>query len=51
MRSKTGRREVIELLKTYERGELKRAKEERRAPASLQFLWDAVGLDRRSIVG
>jgi hypothetical protein len=51
VRSKAGRQQVIDLLKTYEQGELRRAREESREPASLQFLWDGVGLDRESILG
>jgi hypothetical protein len=48
VRSKSGGEQVIDLLKTYEQGELRRAEEEKREPASLQFLWDAVGLDREA---
>jgi hypothetical protein len=46
IRSKAGRMEVIELLRTYEIGERKEAEEQRRAPADFGFLWDELGLER-----
>ena len=44
MRSKAGRREVIELLRSYEFGEREQAERERREPCDLSFLWDELGL-------
>jgi len=49
--SPEGREKVIELLELYEDGEREKAEEENREPASLQFLWDAVGLDREEALG
>jgi len=46
-----GRAAVIGLLKLYEQGEARSARKEGREPASLQFLWDAVGLDRDEVLG
>lgn len=46
VRTPEGREDVIGLLKLYERGEERAAREEGRAPASFRFLWEAVGLDR-----
>lgn len=46
VRTAEGREAVIGLLKLYEEGEARTARNEGREPASLQFLWDAVGLDR-----
>ncbi len=46
-----GRAAVIGLLKLYEQGEARSARKENREPASLQFLWDAVGLDRDEALG
>jgi hypothetical protein len=51
VRTREGRENVIGLLKLYEQGEERAAREERRAPASFQFLWDAVGLDRGDLLG
>ena len=49
--SPQGREKVIELLKLYEDGEREKAEEEDREPASLQFLWDALGLAREEALG
>jgi hypothetical protein len=46
-----GREAVIGLLKLYEEAEARAARNEGREPASLQFLWDAVGLDRDEVLG
>jgi hypothetical protein len=46
IRSKAGRIEVIELLRTYETGERKEAEAQGRAPADFGFLWDELGLER-----
>ena len=46
-----GRAAVIGLLKLYEQGEARSARKEGREPASLQFLWDSVGLDRDEVLG
>ena len=45
-RTKRGREQVIDLLKLYEHEELEDAAAEGREPASLQFLWDELKLDR-----
>lgn len=49
--SAEGREKVIELLKLYEGDERNKAQQEDREPASFQFLWDAVGLDRDEALG
>jgi hypothetical protein len=41
-----GKREVIELLRSYELGELEHAQMERRSPTGLAFLWEELGLRR-----
>lgn len=41
-----GRKKVIELLELYEKGELEQASQQERQPASFEFLWQAVGLER-----
>jgi hypothetical protein len=46
IRSKAGRIEVVELLKTYEAGERKQAEGQGRPPADFGFLWDELGLER-----
>ncbi len=48
VRTPEGREAVIGLLKLYEEGEARAARAEGREPASLQFLWDAVGLGREA---
>jgi len=44
MRSKAGRREVVELLRSYEFGEREQAELQRRQPCDLAFLWHELGL-------
>ncbi len=51
VRTPEGREAVIGLLKLYEESEARAARNEGREPASLQFLWDAVGLDRDEVLG
>jgi len=51
VRTPEGRAAVIGLLKLYEQGEARSARKEGREPASLQFLWDAVWLDRDEVLG
>jgi hypothetical protein len=41
-----GKRAVIELLRSYELGELEHAQMERRSPTNLAFLWEELGLRR-----
>lgn len=48
VRTPEGREAVIGLLKLYEHDEERAARGESRDPVSLQFLWDAVGLDREA---
>lgn len=50
VRTPEGREAVIGLLKIYEAGEAHAALDESREPASFQFLWDAVGLDREEVL-
>lgn len=50
VRTAEGREAVIALLKLYEEGEARAARDEDREPANLQFLWDAVGLDREEML-
>ena len=50
IRSKEGKRDVIELLKSYEKGEARQAKMEQRSPVSFEFLWNDLGLEREEIV-
>ncbi len=45
VRSEEGRQSVTELLRSYERSEQEAARKDLREPASLRFLWDAVGLE------
>ena len=45
-RTAAGRQQVIELLKLYEEGEHRQAREQDREPVSLEFLWREVGLTR-----
>jgi len=51
VRTQEGREAVIGLLKLYEEGEAQAALRESREPATLQFLWDSVGLDRGDVLG
>ncbi len=46
-----GRERVIALLKLYESAEHRRARQERREPADLRFLWEQVGLERPRSIG
>lgn len=41
-----GRRDVVELLRSYEIGERQRAEREGRKPVDFLFLWESLGLDR-----
>lgn len=45
-RTAAGRQKVVELLKLYETGEHQQARQQGREPASLEFLWQEVGLSR-----
>ena len=48
IRSKAGRREVVELLRSYEFGEREQAETQRRDPIDFSFLWEELGLsDKR----
>ncbi|HSL83066.1 MAG TPA: SEC-C domain-containing protein, partial [Thermoanaerobaculia bacterium] len=51
VKTREGREDVIGLLKLYEQGEERAAREEGRDPASFRFLWEAVGLDREEALG
>lgn len=51
VRTREGREDVIGLLKLYEQGEERAARRDGRGPASFQFLWNAVGLDRSEELG
>ena len=51
IKTKAGRAQVIRLLKMYERGEFKRARDEGREAVSFGFLWDQVGLVREVETG
>ena len=44
-----GQRQVVTLLDSYERGEKNEAKTQKRPPADLGFMWDDLGLDRKSL--
>ncbi len=44
IRTKEGKRDVIELIKSYEMGEAKRAKLQQCSPVSFDFLWQRLGL-------
>ena len=44
IRSKAGRREVVELLRSYEFGEREQAETQRRDPIDLSFLWEELGI-------
>jgi hypothetical protein len=44
VRSKKGRQDVAELIRSYEIGEAQKAGEEGRKPVSFDFLWEQVGL-------
>ena len=44
IRSKAGRREVVELLRSYEYGEREQAEMQRRDPVDLGFLWEELGI-------
>ena len=46
IRSKAGRIEVEELLRTYEKGETKQAEEQGRDPVDFGFLWKELGIER-----
>ncbi|MFQ5790172.1 MAG: SEC-C metal-binding domain-containing protein [Acidobacteriota bacterium] len=46
IRSEAGRREVVELLRSYEVGEREQARRDARAPFDFGFLWDELGLNR-----
>jgi hypothetical protein len=50
IRSKEGKRDVIELLKSYEKGEARQAKMQQRSPVSFEFLWNDLGLEREEFV-
>ena len=45
-----GRRGVVRLIKSYETAEFKRAREERREPADLGFLWRQADLAREEVL-
>jgi hypothetical protein len=44
--TKEGKRDVIELLKSHEMGEAKRAKLQQCSPVSFDVLWESLGLKR-----
>ncbi len=44
IRSKAGRREVVEILRSYEFGEREQAETQRRDPIDLSFLWEELGI-------
>jgi hypothetical protein len=44
--AEAGLRDVVELLRSYEIGERKRAEREGRKPVDFLFLWESLGLDR-----
>jgi len=44
IKTPAGKKKVVSLLKLYEQGEARKAREESREPASFQFLWDELGL-------
>ncbi len=46
LRTDEGREQVVRLLKQYEAGESRRAREEQREPVDFAFLWRQVGLER-----
>ncbi|MBI5711191.1 MAG: SEC-C domain-containing protein [Candidatus Eisenbacteria bacterium] len=46
LRTDEGREQVVRLLKQYEAGESRRAREEQRRPVDFAFLWRQVGLER-----
>ena len=46
LKSKKGRREVIELLKSYEHGEARRVRDQGGKPFDFGFLWERLGLER-----
>jgi hypothetical protein len=46
IRSKAGRIEVVELLRTYETGEKRQADAEGRDPVDFGFLWEELGIER-----
>jgi hypothetical protein len=50
IRTKEGRREVVELLRSYEIGELQQAEQQGREPVGLGFLWDELGIVREKHV-
>lgn len=49
MRTKAGREQVIGLLELYEDNERRMARQDDREPASLEFLWREIGLDRERV--
>ena len=46
IRTAEGRREVVELLRSYEKRELRQAEKQDRPPVSLDFLWEELALRR-----
>ena len=46
LETREGRRRVIDLLESYERGERTKARDENRSPADYGFLWRELGLER-----
>ena len=46
IRSKAGRRDVVELLRSYEYGEREQAERQRRDPVDLSFLWEELGISK-----
>jgi hypothetical protein len=46
IRSKAGRIEVVELLRTYETGEKRQAEAQGRDPVDFGFLWEELGIER-----
>ncbi len=46
LRTAAGREQVADLLRSYEENEEQEARREKREPASFEFLWRAVGLER-----
>jgi len=46
LRTAAGPEQVADLLRSYEENERREARREKREPASLDFLWRAVGLQR-----
>jgi hypothetical protein len=50
IRTEEGKRDVIELLKSYEKGEERQAKMQQRSPVSFEFLWKDLGLKRKDAI-